>query len=98
MKAALKVTFYIVPKGTKLKKVSAAKKALKVGWKKQTEQTTGYQIQYALNKKFSKGKKTVTLKKNTYSSKKITKLKAKSKYYLRIRTYKKVSGKYYYSS
>ena len=89
--------FTIYPKATTLSKVTAAKKGFTVKWKKQAAQTTGYQIQYALNSKFTSGKKTVTVKKNTLTSKKIAKLKAKKKYYVRIRTYKKVGKLTYYS-
>jgi hypothetical protein len=39
-----------------------------------------------------------SISKNTTISKKITGLKAKKTYYVRIRTYKKVDGKTYYSS
>lgn len=90
----LKETFKIIPKGTKISKVKAAKKGFTVTWKKQKTQTSGYQIQYATNSKF-KNAKTVTVKKNTDTSEKITKLKAKKKYYVRVRTYKtvKVNGK-----
>ncbi len=52
---------------------------------------TGYQIQYARNKKFSKNKKTVTTKKTSYT---IKKLKKKKTYYFRVRAYiKNSSGK-----
>ena len=66
-----------------------------VKWKKQTKQTTGYQIQYSTKKKFTSGTKTATIKKNKTTSKKITKLNKNKKYYVRIRTYKtvKVNGK-----
>ena len=43
------------------------------------------------------GKKTVTITSNKKTSRKITHLKPKKKYYVRIRTYKKVSGKKYFS-
>ncbi len=77
--------FDIVPKGT----------SLSVKWKKKSSQTSGYQVQYSTNSKFKKGNKTVTIKSNKSSVKKITKLKAKKKYYVRVRTYKnvKISGK-----
>ena len=42
--------------------------------------------------------KTKTVKGYKYTSKKITKLSAKKKYYVQVRTYKTVSGKTYYSS
>ncbi|MBR1763701.1 MAG: fibronectin type III domain-containing protein, partial [Eubacterium sp.] len=66
-------------------------------WSKQATQTTGYQIQYATNSKFTKNKKTVTVKGTKTTSKTVSKLKAKKKYYVRVRTYKTVNGKKYYS-
>ena len=91
-------TYKINPKGTKLTKVTSPKsKQIKVTWSKQTTQTTGYQIQYSLKNDFSKPT-TVTVSKNKTTSTTIKKLKSKKKYYVRIRTYKTVSGKKYYSS
>ena len=95
-------TFKINPKGTSIVKLAKAKKAITVKWKKQPAKMaklriTGYQIQLATNKKFTKGKKTVTVKGFKKASKKIGKLKAKKKYYVKIRTYKTVGGVKYYS-
>ena len=64
--------------------------------KKQATQTTGYQLQYGTSSKF-KGAKTATITKNKTVSKAISKLKAKKKYYVRIRTYKTVGKQKYYS-
>ena len=89
--------FVINPKKTSLSKVTAAKKAFTVKWKKLTTQTTGYQIQYSTDKGFKKGNKTVNITKNKTTSKKVTGLKAKKTYYVRIRTYKTVGGVKYYS-
>ncbi|QCT07226.1 Ig-like domain-containing protein [Ruminococcus bovis] len=90
-------TFYynIVPKATSVKSVKGLSKGMQVNLKLQKTQTTGYQIQYSTFKNF-KNAKTVTVK-NTVSAKKITKLKAKKKYFVRVRTYKttKFSGKNY---
>ena len=58
----------------------------------------GYQIQYSANSKFKKGNKTIKIKKAKTVSKKITGLKPSKKYYVRIRTYKIVNKKTYYSS
>ena len=90
----IKKTFTIKPKAASISKLTKGKKAFTVKWKKQTQQTTGYQIQYSTSSKF-KNAKSVTISKNKTVSKKITKLKAKKKYYIRIRTYKtvKVNGK-----
>ena len=92
---SLSKTFKINPKKTKLSKVKANKKGFTASWEKQTTQTTGYQLQYSTSKSF-KNAKTKTVSKSK-TSKKITGLKAKKKYYVRIRTYKTVDGKKYYS-
>ena len=92
-------SFKIIPRGTPLKgKVKPRHKGFTVNWKKQPESITGYQIQYSTSKKF-KGKTTVikTIQKKSVTKLKASKLKAKKKYYVRVRTYKTVKGKKYYS-
>ena len=91
-----------MPKGTSLRKLSKARKAVKVVWKKQAakmakSRISGYQIQLATNSKFTKNKKTVTVKGYKKTSRKITKLKGGKKYYVKIHTYKIVGGTKYYS-
>lgn len=89
-------TFDIVPKGTSISKVTAKKKGFTIKWKKQRKQTTGYEIAYSTSSKFSKkSTKIMAAGKSRATSKTISKLKAKKKYYVRIRTYKtvKLSGK-----
>lgn len=84
-------TFTIRPKETKLKKLKAKSKGFQAVWKKNNKQTDGYQLQYCTGGNFTKKKtKTVQIKKNTTVKKKVTGLKKKKKYYVRIRTYKKV--------
>lgn len=87
-------TFDITPKGTGLSKLKNAKKGFTAKWKAQKKQTSGYEIQYSTDKKFGKSVKTKLVKKNKTVSAKIGKLKAKKKYYVRVRTYKtvKVNG------
>lgn len=92
----LKAAFVIAPKGTSVSKVVAEKRGFTVKWKKQNKQTKGYEVQYATNSKFSgKDAKIVNVGKNSTTSKKVTKLTAKKKYYVRVRTYQtvKVNGK-----
>ena len=73
---------------TSITSLSAKDNGFTVKWKKKTK-ITGYQIQYSTSSKFSmKNTKTVKIKKAKTVSKKITKLKAAKKYYVRIRTYK----------
>ncbi len=64
---------------------------------RQTKQVTGYQLQLATNKAFTKNKKTVNVKGAKKASSTVKKLKSKKKYYVRIRTYKTVGGKKVYS-
>ena len=91
------VKFKIKPKATTLKSLTASKKAITVKWTKKTTQTTGYQIRYSTSSSFS-SYKTVTISSYKTTSKKITGLKSKKKYYVKIRTYKTVNGTKYYSS
>ena len=91
------VTVISKPKSASIKKLKAAKKAVSVEWKK-VSGVKGYQIQVATDKKFKKNKKTVTIKKQKTTKTTVKKLKAKKKYYVRIRTYKIVNGKKVYSS
>lgn len=80
-----------------LKAKNIKKKAVKLSWKK-IKNANGYTVQYALNKKFTKKKKTVNVKASK-TSKTIKKLKKKKTYYFRARAYcnykcKKVYGKW----
>ena len=72
---------------TTITSVKAQSKAFTVKWKKKSS-ITGYQIQYSTDSKFKKEKKSIKTKNAKTVSKKITKLKAAKKYYVRIRTYK----------
>ena len=72
---------------TTITSVKAQSKAFTVKWKKKSG-ITEYQIQYSTNSKFKKGNKSIKIKNAKTISKKITKLKAAKKYYVRIRTYK----------
>lgn len=88
-----KTTAKIVVNASKINSVKNYKgKKAKVTVKKAAS-VIGYQIQYSTRKDF-KGAKHVNTRK---TSKYLTKL-AKKKYYVRVRTYKTVDGKLYYSS
>ena len=82
---------------TTITSVKTKSEAFMIKWKKKTN-IAGYQIQYSTNSKFKKGNKTIKIKKAKTVSKKITGLKPSKKYYVRIRTYKIVNKKTYYSS
>ncbi len=93
----IKKTFAINPKTTTVKKLKVASKKLTVYVNKQTSQTTGYIVQVAKDKKFTKGSITATIKKNTSTSVTIKSLKGKTKYYVRVRTFKTIGKKKFYS-
>ena len=95
-KGTLTKTYKINPQPTELTKLTVGSKSFKAYWKKVTTQTTGYQIQYSTYKDL-KNAKTVTITSNKTGARTIKNLKAKKNYFVRIRTYKTVSGKKYYS-
>lgn len=89
-----KTTAKIVVNASKINSVKNYKgKKAKVTVKKATS-VIGYQIQYGTKKNF-KGAKHVNTRK---TSKYLTKLAKNKKYYVRVRTYKTVDGKLYFSS
>lgn len=95
-KTTQKVTITVNPKGTTFRAVYNGKgRKLKAYWNRNS-QVDGYQLQYGTSKNFT-GCKTVTLKSNQCTGSVRTGLKKNATYYVRIRTYKRVSGKTYYS-
>ena len=89
-------TFEIQPKKTELSRLTAKSKGFVVKWKKQNTQISGYELQCSISSKFTKKTtETERIAKGKAAEKKITKLRANRKYYVRIRTYKtvKVNGK-----
>lgn len=92
-----KNTETVKPKKTSIKKLSKGKKKFTVTWAK-VSGVKGYQIQYSSDKKFKKNNKSVTVTKQKTTKATVKKLKSKKKYYVRVRTYKKVNGKKIYSS
>lgn len=76
-------------------KASKSKKSIKVKIKKISKKNLkkidGFEVQYSLNKQFTKAAALKSVKK-TKSSVTIKKLKSKKTYFVRVRTYKKVKG------
>ncbi len=91
-KITVKLT--VKPKRPSVTRLSATANGFKVTWKKQTKQVTGYELQYATDKKFTDGE-SIVLKSYKTSSKSIKNLESAKVYYVRMRAYKKitVSGK-----
>ncbi len=87
----------IKPRAASVNKLTAKSKALTVKLNRSLKQSTGYQIEYSTSKKF-KNSKTLTVKSYKTSTATIKKLKAKTTYYVRVRTYKTVGKTKYYSN
>lgn len=83
-------------KPTKLAALKVAKRNLTVSWKKTAGNTSGYQVQYAADKKFKKGANTKYVKGAAQRSTKLAGLKLRMKYFVRVRTVYKVGGKTFY--
>ena len=82
----------------KVNKLTSPKtKTIKLKWIK-NKQVDGYQIQFAMNKKFTKSVKKYNVKKAKTTSKIVGKLKKGKTYYARVRGYKKKGSKIYYGS
>ncbi len=97
-KGTVEKTFKICPRSTKLKSLTGVSKGFTASWQTVPSQVTGYQIQAASNSKFTKNKVTVNINGKSTSSGTVTSVKASKKYYVRIRTYRTVNEKNYYSA
>ena len=88
-------------KGICLKKTTISsvennkKKTISIKWKI-NKKADGYEIQYALNKGFSKSKKSKIVKSSRKSALNIRKLTKGKTYYIRVRAYKMEGTKKYY--
>lgn len=85
---AIKVT--MKPERVKIKSSGYSGSCYVFKWEK--VKSTGYQILYSKNKDMSKGSKVVTVKGGQTTYKKV-KLSSKTKYYYRVRAFRKVDGK-----
>ena len=87
------------PKKTAVKSVKSTKaNKLTVKYKK-VSNASGYQIKYSTTKKFTKAtSNTVTVKGKSKTTKTISGLKGGKTYYVKVRAYRTVKGKKYYSA
>ena len=76
---------------------SSKSRQMTVSWKKDTR-ATGYQIMYSTDKKFRKNVKTFNIKKYKTTRCTVKKLARNKRSYVRVRSYKKVSGGKLYGS
>ena len=92
------LSFVTKPNGTKITSSSSPSKTkIKINWQKPSRAYNGYQIVYSRKSNFSKlvATKNISSKNTTtYTGKNFTK---GVKYYIRVRSYRTVDGKKYYS-
>lgn len=91
------LSFDIIPKSTTISSLTAQSQAFTVKWNLQKVQTTGYQLQYSQYSNFTNSR---TLNYANTSTSSVTRnyMGANKRYYVRVRTYKTVNGKTYYSA
>ncbi|MDE6863528.1 MAG: fibronectin type III domain-containing protein, partial [Eubacterium sp.] len=94
--------YYINPKGTEFVPSNkggfkAISKGFTLKWNKQASQTTGYQIQYATKRDFSNAA-TITIANPNITSYTSKGRAGNTRYYVRVRTYKKIGSGTFYSS
>ena len=92
----VKKQFVILPPKAQIINIYAKTAAATVVVKRQTSQTSGYQLRYATSSKL-KNAKTITVKGNKNNTIFLNGLRAGTTYYLQTRTYMTVKGKKYYS-
>ncbi|MCD7723630.1 MAG: fibronectin type III domain-containing protein, partial [Clostridiales bacterium] len=86
----------VKPQSTKLTNITSDSTSFTAEWNTVKTQTTGYQVQYSAEKDFS-SPTTKTVSSTIADSKRVTGLTAGT-YYVRVRTYKTIGDKKYYSA
>lgn len=90
--------FTIKPQRTGFTSISTGKKSVTLKWSRVAHQATGYQVQYSTRPDFSKYIVSSRLTSSKALSRTFKNLKSGRTLYFRVRTYKTVDGKNYYSS
>lgn len=91
-----------ITSGTRPKKPSVSRasspsaKKITVKWSK--VRCSGYQIQWSTSSSFSSNKKEATVKNGSATQQTVSVYSSGKKYYIRVRAYKTINGKKYYSS
>lgn len=82
----------VPPARANIKKLQSKKKTVVVLWNTISD-ARGYQVQLSTDKKFKKNKKSYSIGNQKANKKTVKKLKAKKKYFVRVRAFKVVDGK-----
>jgi len=87
----------VLGKGQIKKLYKSGRTSVKVKWSK-VSGASGYKIYYGTNKKITKSKKVITIKKGSALSKTVSKLKRGKRYYFKIKAYRTVNGEKQYGA
>ena len=93
--ANTKIIAALKPAAPSITKLSGTRKAFTAKWSKKSY--TGYEMRYSRYSSM-KSPKTLRFTSSKTVSKKVTRLKAKKRYYVQVRSYKTVNGKRVYSN
>lgn len=88
--------YKIIPKTLSVKYLTKTKSSVIIKWSRASGSVSGIKLCYALNKSFTKSKKTLTLN-SSKTSKTIKGLKKGKRYYFKVRDYKKTDSETLYS-
>ena len=95
-KATVKLNYNIRLNAAYIKKSMCSSDYIKLYFNK-AESVSGYYVRYSTDKSFKNNVKNVKIKGNKNTVKKLKKLKSNKRYYIKVRTYKKIGDKTYYS-
>lgn len=82
---------------TKIQKLTPQENAITVKWKKVSKTVSGYEIEYATNKKFDDAK-TKKVAGSSKTSCKLSELSSGTKYFVKLRAYYQMNGKTFYAA
>ena len=92
------MTLNVIPNKATISKITKKSANSISVYIKRDNAATGYQIIYSKDPRFKKGNKILTVKNNTKTINTIKNLSKKSKYYVKVRSYKTVNKKNYYGN
>lgn len=96
-KGSITKEFSIIPTAPAIRSAYAGTKKLTVKWDLHEKQTTGFMLQYSTVQDFSSGRKNVMIRSSQTVSAIVKGLKVGQTYYVRLRAYKNIGEKRYYS-
>ncbi|MGI6721857.1 MAG: fibronectin type III domain-containing protein [Anaerovoracaceae bacterium] len=95
-RGTMKKRFNILPPTTRIVRVTRNIKSFSVKWSKKKRQVSGYQVRYSRSSRMKRAKHK-TIRSYRTTTRKFTRLRANTRYYVQVRTFKKAGKKTYCS-